>query len=265
MALFLTDVIDEALVALSHTNYTDPHELWRQLRNEEGAEHKSFRLAALPEPAIPFPIPSGVNPEIILRGPNLCHTARLPAEIRHLGYLTETDKIGFLSCDKGYKLVDYDQQRIKGGKMELIQEGMQDDPRQQCSLSVQQDYKDYFYTHEEEGWKWMVVPNDAEMQVYVDSDFKFAGYVMICFRYCDWNNCDSLVENILAREYRQGKGEIHINGVPVVDFTDTTHNCYWPNHTDGFVWEPDENGRFNFTARAVAPNNYMRISSFIVW
>ncbi len=73
-----------------------------QLRAFEVADRKEFMSRELPMTMLKdLQIPSDVDPEMFYRGANFCHTARLPAESRHLGILMESSLVGEDSYDKG--------------------------------------------------------------------------------------------------------------------------------------------------------------------
>jgi hypothetical protein len=264
MGLFMADVLDDALSELSKLEETaDPEELFEQMRLSEDSDYKKFSEAPLSPQALNFPIPDDIRQHAdIFRDNNVCHTARLPAEARHLGYVTESKQVGFSNYDKGNIRGEYDQNRKVGGLMELVQEGEQYSPQQQCPIPVQVDYKDYFYAHQAEDWKWLVVPNDKEMEVYVPPGYTLKGIIMICFAVCNWGKCPA--GNLLAPDLELDKGEMLINNIPT-KMTGIDATCGWARHADGHIFAPNSEGRFNISARAIDTNSYFRISSIIVW
>jgi hypothetical protein len=249
LGLFMADVLDDALtelVKLETETETSPSDRFAKLKQMEDEDYAKFMEASLPDDALKFPLPDDIKAEVVYRGPNFCRQARIPAETRHLGYATESDKIGFLDYDKGIDKASYDQSLKQGGRMELIQ-----------------DYKDYFYVHHGEELKWLLVPNDKEAEVYKVSDHTPIGYVLLCLSTCDWGNCPA--GNLLGSDILEGKAEIAINDIPVTGMTDISTNCYWAKNANGHVFSANDAGRFNVSARVVEDNSYVRFLAIAVW
>jgi hypothetical protein len=105
IALSLCFVIEDALHELvlikSDPSFPD------LLRAEADADFQSFMNSDLPKASAKVIVPKDIDGELVLRGPNFCHTARLPADIRHLGMLTESSMVGEDSYDKGIKQKGY--------------------------------------------------------------------------------------------------------------------------------------------------------------
>jgi hypothetical protein len=261
MGLFMADVLDDALSELGKREGDgSPAELYEQLKESEDADYVTFQQSPIPEGALEFPLPDDIEAEMVFRGPNICHPARLPAETRHLGYLTESEEIGFLDYYKGLPKAVYDQNLTKGGEMQLVQE----EGRQHCDspILLQTDYKDYFYVHQLEEWKWIVVPNKKEAEIYQIPQHPFRGHVLMCLSTCDWGACPP--GNLLGFKMANGEAEIRINDVPAT-FTWIVGECYWAKNSEGHVFRADADSRFNISVRVVTENSYVRFSSIAVW
>jgi hypothetical protein len=262
MGLFMADVLDDALSELEkRKGSVSPAELYKQLKESEDADYVTFQQSPIPKGALTFPLPEDIEAEVIFRGPNICHPARLPAETRHLGYLTESEEIGFLDYYKGLVKAEYDQKPIKGGEMQLVQE----EGRQHCDFPVllQTDYKDYFYVHHKEEWKWLVVPNKKEAEIYQIPQYTPKGYVLVCLSTCDWGYCPE--GNLLGADIAQGKAEIMINNIPVTALSEISTACYWAENANGHVFRADDESRFNVSTRVVEEGSFLRFSSIAVW
>ncbi len=85
-----------------------------QLRAFEVADRKAFMSRELPIAlhGVGKWIPDDVDQELFFRGPNFCHTARLPAQTRHLGILTESSLVGTDSFDIGACLDDFNKLQV---------------------------------------------------------------------------------------------------------------------------------------------------------
>lgn len=78
---------------------------------------------------------------------NFCHTARLPAEARYLGVMTESNnEIGFPDYYKGVQSTEaHDNVTRDEGNMQLVYDPVQ---RQDCPIELHhRDFKDWFYVH----------------------------------------------------------------------------------------------------------------------
>jgi hypothetical protein len=266
-ALFLAEVLDDAITELGQMAAVeaDPIKWWKQLRTDEDVDYARFQRAELIPAVQTWKIPEGIDKELIVKGPNICHSARLPAETRHLGILT--NKImekGTTPFEVGQRQGEYMQiVKADGGSMALIQEGLQYHSSQQCPVPVQIDYKDYFFLHEVEGWKTLSLPNDAELEVYRPRKDPMKGIILVCFKSCDYNRCPPNL--VAAAHYNQGtSAQMEVNGKPVTAMSDTDL-CYFLSHESGYVWQPNDEGRFEIRARITAKNGYSEFSSVIVW
>lgn len=91
-ALWLTSMVEDALLELASKDIGKT--LLADLRKEEEAAHSEFMQTPVAESATGLTLPDDVDRDVFFKGPNFCHTARLPAEIRHLGILTESGEFG---------------------------------------------------------------------------------------------------------------------------------------------------------------------------
>ncbi len=262
IALFLMEALVDAATELSSKS-EDPRHLLAELQAEEDVEHNRFITSMLPLSVLTQlneKIFDEVSSLVVYKGPALCHTALLPAETRFLGYLTESEKIGFTEFDRGLtrKQVDSNPSAQKDASpMRLVYEK---DKRQECPVALNVDYKDYFFTSNTDGWTTLTIPNDAEVKAYRYTSTNVKGIIMVCFTGCDWGRCPA--GSINANEINEGKGELELNGVPVKSL-DKFDTCSLLRGGDGLTWKPNSEGRYVLRARA-GPNSFIRISSVVI-
>jgi hypothetical protein len=272
-SLFLTEVLIEALKDLSEIESYDPHDLLTMLQAEEDSVYAEAIKAPLPEANDLFRFKGkGYNftqedRETVFRGPNICHTARLPSKIRYNGILTETDKLGDLS-PPGKETYDIGIERISeadisqaNGKMRLVYEKGE---RERCEVILKPDYKDFFYGSEKDGWVSLQIPNDAEKREYGYDVSNVKGLIVLFLGNCDWGKCAK--GDLRAADFVNKTLEFEVNGKAVIDIPTFEHGggiLLQGEH--GYKWQPNENGVFEIRARANNPDSYFRISSIAIY
>lgn len=264
-ALFLVEVLEDAVRELQ-SEEADPKTLLGLLVDKEKEAYSSFIKADLPDLAYSmFEEPTVAN-EIdlisVFKAPCFCHTAKVPAEIRHKGILTQTEPGNLFNYTEGISLFEADSQLNNFDYMRLVRE---DGSRQKCDeVRLNIDHKDFFYVSEREGWKKLVVPNDAEMAEY-GTEQPLRGLVAVCLTQCAWNKCEKGQLNEEA--FAEGKAEIQVNGEPVVGLTSTSGECHFLKGAAGHQW-PVPSGsspKFEVSARVTEPDSHIRIGSVVVF
>jgi hypothetical protein len=257
LGIWLTNIMEDALKELV-AKRPDPS-LLDQLRGFEAADRKAFMNHELPTKALEgLDIPDDVDREMLFRGPNICHTARLPAETRHKGILTESALVGEDSYDKGieFKLSIHTIPEDKSMQLVYDQE-----ERQSCPIPLNKDYKDYFHVRDTHGWSQLTLPNNAEIKAYASGE-ELRGVIAVCFVNCAWGNCPT--GNIRRDEIHEGMAEMEVNGVKVANLT-KFDDCDFLKHTDGHVWKPNSDGRFQIRAKVNKEKSYLRFSTIVIW
>lgn len=259
MALFMIDLLEDAINGLA-TMTESPDTILKELNELQEKDHKQLQEAGPPsivQKLIPEDA-TDLDQDVIFKGPNLCHTGRLPAEIRHLGILTETTKTGFTTFEEGITMKEADATPNPSSQMRLVQEG---GSRQDCNFTVQMDYKDVFYVHQRDGQQTIKLPNAAEAKAYNIEQRTLKGYVAICLATCSWGKCpkgdirDPIADN----------GEIVVNGVKVTGTTEFP-GCMFLKHDGGHKFKPKKaDGSIEIKARANDEDTYFRFSSIVVW
>jgi hypothetical protein len=100
LALFLSQILVDALQDLVDHPNQDPVTLLAELKTEEDDLMERFLQADLPKAAYkiydgkPNDHDPDVDLSVLYKGPSICHIARTPALTRYLGYLTNTFRVG---------------------------------------------------------------------------------------------------------------------------------------------------------------------------
>jgi hypothetical protein len=255
MALFLSFVLEDALHELVSAK-SDPS-FPDMLRAKEDADFKLFMSSDLPKSSRGMGLPKDIDRELFFRGPDFCHTARLPAEIRHLGILTESSLVGEDSYDKGMAIKTA-MSSESNGTMPLVYDPGE---RQKCEIPLNKDYKDAFLVHNSFGWSQLTLPNDAEMKAY-GTGAPLRGIIAICFTDCNWGKCPK--GNLIGEDIELGTGEMEVNGIKVSNFTQF-NKCRFLKNEGGHIWKPNSDGRFSIRAKANEEKSYIRFSNFVIW
>jgi hypothetical protein len=230
-----------------------------QLRGFETADQKAFMKHELPTKALEGLVtPDDVDRDMLFRGPNCCHTARLPAETRHRGILTESALVGEDSYDKGIEQGQSIHNIPDDKSMQLVYD---QEERQRCKIPLNKDYKDFFYVRDTHGWSQLTLPNNAEIKAYGSGE-SLRGVIAVCFVNCAWGKCPG--GNIRREEIDQGMAEMEVNGVKVANLT-KFDDCDLLKHSDGHVWMPNSDGRFQVRAKVNKENGYLRFSAIVIW
>jgi hypothetical protein len=231
-----------------------------QLRAFEVADRKEFMSRELPMTMLKdLQIPSDVDPEMFYRGANFCHTARLPAESRHLGILTESSLVGEDSYDKGTEMAIANNNTPEDNSMQLVYDQKE---RLKCPIPLNKDFKDFFFVADTHGWSQLNLPNKAEVKAYGTSE-PLRGVIAVCFAGCNWGKCAA--ENIKSPGMiAEGMVEMEVNGVKAASLTDFG-GCYFLKHIGGHVWKPNSDGRFQIRTKVHKEKSFVRFSSIVIW
>lgn len=185
MALFLTELVGDALQTLKDA--TKPLEdLHFDLIREESERYDLLTHSPPPDLFESLLKERGdIQLDHILKFPCFCHTARVPAEIRHKGILTGAPPGDLFHYDEGVLERIGRNDENDSELMWLVQ-----DPttRQQCDAVLNLDNKDYFIVKGMDGTKKLVLPNDAEVAEYGRGEPPI-GLIAMCLSVCDWGKC----------------------------------------------------------------------------
>jgi hypothetical protein len=278
MALFLVDVLLEALQELELSTEDLAARLAR-LEAAEEANNVRFRSEA-PLPRLPTSVfnPSDISITAnLFQKRSLCHTARLPSEMRYRGILTNRTAQEFdhfyregLEREKADNLMSTmfdegaDVDSIEGEEMKLVySEALR---QRRCDATLNIDYPDSFYVGPNEGWKSLKILTRLERETYkMDSP---EGLIIVCLVQPNLYR-----QGFNAREIKVGDLKKHplvafrVNGqaVKALSWIDS---CFILNGAQGHYWEIGSDGQYEIEARVGnnddADHDILQISSVIV-
>ena len=242
----------------------------------------------------------------LVTSPALCHTALMPSDIRMRGVLTEsmtkvTEDIHDLTGYEQAVMFDtiLEKEHHRPGEVnhnpvayvdprnenpdQLTLVGS-DKERSNCPMARHLDYRDSFFVSSLEGQRSLTIPNDRELDHYSEyNPQKSRGWIIACVTQClDGILCpyNDLYYRVGSKEYlasnprnvsqtvldKIGRIKLQVNGVPVEEMVEMSGSCYSLKHTEGFVWAPNQEGRYEITASIVDATrwSYIRFSSFIL-
>jgi hypothetical protein len=207
-----------------------------------------------------------------LTGKSICHTARLPSQIRYNGFLTESKKTGGPSVwgeetfDVGLEL-----QQAKAlanpeatKNLPLVFAADEDQRKHTCPLVVAPDAKDYFYAQYGDGWREHFIPNAATREAYHYDPSSIRGIVIVVFLTCPWDVCPEGALRAIDSDDEK-KWEIKINGVPVTRLTDIGNDAFVAQNAKGITFPQDSNGGYKLEFHVNKPDYYAKISAIIVF
>jgi len=271
MGLLLMELLGDALKELAVASVNDPAALLQALQASEDSDYEKYHTTPVDANLYRVSIKEASDQEgfdftLLTKGEMFCHTARLPAEIRHKGILTESTKTGFTTFDAGVALREaLTAPDASSSLMRLVYEP---DARQTCPIPTNMDYKDFFLVSGAEGWRSLMLPNNAELKEYGKGQEKpnLKGYVAICFAGCAWGKCP---RNVLQPgHFAEGKFELTVNGKSVDRLSSFTDCVVLYSQESGYTWQPNVDGRLEVAARVTEKASFadfLRFSSIIVW
>jgi hypothetical protein len=207
----------------------------------------------------------------------MCRTCRLPAKSRFLGYMTNNGKTGDIAP---YTKETYDtgiperQARESASEsneeMRLVYTENKDRDETCTAELLKPDYKDYYYSHVNDGLTKLVFPNEAEKIAYGYESSKFQGLLMICLAACAWGKCRA--GDLREADFGEGTDEnpggleMFVNGKEVKSLANIGSGAFLLVGEDGDGhWEPSSNGDYEIGVRAKRPNSYVRISAIVLY
>ncbi|KAG7342227.1 hypothetical protein IV203_007319 [Nitzschia inconspicua] len=209
---------------------------------------------------------------LFLTGKSICHTVRLPSEIRYKGFLTNSKKTGGPSVygeetfDMGLEVeeakADENPETIKD--LQLVWDANHPQRKRQCPLVIAPDSKDYYFTQHGDGWRNFVIPNAATRAAYDYNPNVMKGIVIFVLFGCDWGNCPEYM--LTAKDLCDGKKlDIKINNIPVTNLTDIGNGAILAVHENGITFPQGSTGGYNLEFHVNEPKYYTKLSSVIVF
>jgi len=268
MALFLVELLEDALKELAAYPTKDLMALLKALQASEDADYEKYLTSPIDPNLYDITIGEGKHEgfdfTLLTKGDMFCHTARLPAEIRHKGILTESIKTGSFDIGTPFN-VALEAPNASSSMMRLVY-----DPNEQtdwCLIVVLMDFKYFFMVSGAEGWQSLTLPNNAELKEYGKGQEKvyLQVYVAICFRVCEGKCPENTLQPV---PFLEGKFELTVNGKSVERLSNFADCKVLHSQESGYTWQPNADGQFEVAAR-VAGNStledYVGFSAIIVW
>ena len=272
LALFLSDMLLDSLAELSVSELSRS-ELLAVLRKQEDRDYEMFSATYAPDIIEYNRVPldddlvDSANVSIFFRSPSICHTARLPAQSRYLGILTESDHVGIHDYFKGIEIMEAMKIVSVGNtsvsEMPLVYD---ENDRETCDeAELKRDHMDYFFVSSTMGNRTLTVPNHAEREAYGRTPQKFQGIIMLCSVACPWKKYPKGEQRL--DELQNGTIRIEVNNQRVTNVTEFA-GCSVLRGEDGHRWKENDDGQYVLKASVLPGENstlsFFRISSFIV-
>jgi hypothetical protein len=282
LAIFVFDLLDESVrqIASAVEAGIDLQDLLTQFEVDDRSTLARFWSAA-PHSSLKAIVPDRsehetIDWDLLVKGPNYCHLSLLPSETRRKGIVTNDTSLllNLFSRETGAiarqlaETVEDSAMLLEMDTMRLVYEA--DDKASKnfrCNHQLSIDFKEYFYVAANDGWKHVIVPNDAEQLEYGHGRRPIQrGMIAFCLKWCNWNTCPPGHVDIAG--FVAGNATMQVNGLPVSNFTklhSLSQECVLTSHENGRFWLPNDKARFVIRARAESPGSFVRFTSFIVW
>eukprot|EP00529_Nitzschia_sp_RCC80_P041568 CAMPEP_0113512950 /NCGR_PEP_ID=MMETSP0014_2-20120614/39601_1 /TAXON_ID=2857 /ORGANISM="Nitzschia sp." /LENGTH=776 /DNA_ID=CAMNT_0000409319 /DNA_START=26 /DNA_END=2352 /DNA_ORIENTATION=- /assembly_acc=CAM_ASM_000159 len=274
VSLFLVEALLGAVQALIDNPIRDIEILLSQLQSEEDETYHQIQngdLSDYPSRVYKAKDVNGTDMEeykdfdfsFLYRGDPFCHTARLPAQTRFHGYLTETSKTGVQThvwketYETGIEVSDAINKASNGTILLAYNKAKR--TQRECPVIVAPDYKDFFFVHTSHGPSQISIPNEVERSVYQYDPTKIKGAVIFLLETCDWGKCDP---GFLKREeFLEKKWSISINGAGVIDLINIGYDALLARPQNGRYFPPQgEDGIYTISIQVHEPDSFVRIS-----
>jgi hypothetical protein len=219
---------------------------------------------------------SDLDREALFRGPSVCHTARIPAQTRFFGYLTNTEMAGQQAVfgnetyftgisDKAFHEQNEGLTDPTPHDIQLVWT-MRNERQEGCGEELAKpDYHDFFMAEDPEGWTTLTFPNPSEQAAYGfhEKKDKYRGMLIIVPRFCGFGQCE---QGFLGHnEYNSGKWTIKVNGKTVTALTLIGHEAVLLEHEDGIIFDPNADGIYKLELKVNEPEHFIKISAFILY
>ena len=265
-ALFLMEVIDDALQSIKASGEVDPSVLSKQLQQEEDDLFNAFEASDNFKYAHKWDLEgTELTTEMFYHHRVYCHSARLPAQTRYKGHVFDQNRDDNWHSDfkKGLSQSSLNLKPLPEMKL-----AYSPSEKHKCNETLHIDSRDYFFaTYKYGDFQTIAVPNTAELKAYGLHQTK--GYIAVCPAACTHSNCKALqlmglrdinkVQLSNKEIFLQVNGEEVASAVPLDD-------CFLLKRSSGeYKWDPNSEGRYEIGFKILTSHRYFRISSFIVW
>ncbi|KAL3914345.1 MAG: hypothetical protein SGARI_000169 [Bacillariaceae sp.] len=240
----------------------------KEFQEEKVATHEmDFKyIDQLPSSSVDFDVVS-----TLLAGSSLCHTVRLPSQIRYLGHLTNSDKVGGPSV-VGEETYDVGIELEEAKKMNsaslhglpIAWNNKTGERQSECPFVIAPDPKDNFYIQHGYGWQNLTIPNDATRSAYQYNPSEMKGVLALILKGCDWGHCP---KGFLTSDfYGLDEGwNLKVNGVPATNLTMIGNGVIIAHNGNGITFPQGPNGEYKLEFQVTKPEHYLMMSSAIVF
>eukprot|EP00977_Amphora_coffeiformis_P003267 scaffold609_cov170-Amphora_coffeaeformis.AAC.21 len=260
-ALFLMEIIDDALEAIKESGHSDWNAFKEQLKTEEKNLFDSFEQSTNFKYAHKWDLEgTGLTTELFYHQRLYCHTARLPAQTRYKGYVFDkTREDNWHTYKKGVS-----QGSIHNTPEKEMRVTYAPREKHNCSIPLHIDSRDFFFaTPTFHDFQTAALPNIMEFKMY--GQHKPQGLVAMCASSCTHHNCVGY-KLLTATDINEKQDVfVQVNGEDVAEAT-RFDDCFLLKRESGsYYWDASPEGRYTVGINVRHPKKYFRISSFIVW
>lgn len=279
LSLFFTEALLDVLLEFKEEENVGDLE---ELIMEDVALHRNFTTGPLPDLYKKVVDLKDVKEElentnettfdetIFMNGPSMCHTARLPSQIRYHGILTNTDMVGEpapLGKETyylGHNLKKAHETASERKNIRLVYDMKQREAKCKgvAPVTVKPDYPDSFYVNSLDGWTALKIPNKAEKEFYSYDPDKHQGIIVFHIRKCDWGKCPT---NFLTVADYNEHWEMKVNSQRISKVVPIGESATMAKGEGGFRIKPDENGQYEIEIKVKTEKKYLEFADFVLW
>lgn len=253
------EVMEDALHDLQ-SEQGENVDVYQRLMSEEAEDFRMFEEEAEFKYEAEWSL-DDLTAEQFYRDPTFCHTARLPAETRYLGYVFNEKRYdSWFSFRKGIAL-----KALKNNPRPDIVLGYLPRDREEkklCNQTLTIDSKDFFIADSRyDGYQKIVIPNDAELDAY---DYhQTSGIIVLCAQACSFECAGS---PLLSPDHiEKDKANMRVNGEPV-DSVQKFDNCFLLRRQTGELnWPSNSEQKYEIEIEVLANKKHFQFNSFILW
>ena len=279
LSLFLTEALLATVRDMSDLEVEDTTLLLSQLLKEDIDLHNNFKNAELPDLSAKLldlknvTVADGeasIDASLFFKGKSMCHTARLPAQTRYLGILTDTDEVGQPApygeetYYLGHNMKEAKETATENGEMRIVYEESKERETECTGVIVKPDYPDSIYVNSLDGWAKLKFPNAAEKQLYGYDPAEHQGIIIMHIKKCDWGKCPN--NFLTTKDFANGDWEIKVNNQQITQLVDVDERSgSMLKGENGFRFAPDENGQYEIEIKINTDKKFVQIADFALF
>lgn len=254
-ALFLMEVMEDALLELVRKKAQDPRDIFDLLTKEEFDNYRWFEGKAGIKYANKWTI-NEVAAKKLYGDPTYCHTALLPAQTRYLGHAFNAERYDdWFSYWKGWPLYKTEANPTKDIRLSYVPKRRTD----KCDVPLSIDHPGFFVaSNSYNGYQKVTIPNKAELTAY--GGHSTNGIIMVCTATCAFECKDQLLAQ--PDFIHKGKAKFRVNGEDVAS-VERFETCFLLKRENGDLYWPGES--YDIEVETLSPGRHFEFTSFIVW